>query len=278
MSECASRLRVWTFLALVVFVIGHFITLSLRGTSAFTQYVRAAEIGTHAFALPAILRAKQVRLSFASEIVVTTAVSILYHTIRNYTNMDYTPYQRLDHGLSTGLICVVFLKYIISLHHALGLVLALTATASSLDTGNILASGATAAVLTAVIAIPFADKAAQSLLRGVVSVLTLGATPPRANDLSYTASQRGRLFCAFLFQIASVFAYFQGGDDDDGTGNEEFWHSLWHACGFTSLFLLTDVIAEKRSKRDRERVNPPRKHRRYYTLAQSASHGGFRFT
>ena len=190
------------------------------------------------FSVPAIIRARQVRLTFSSEIIVSVLASIVYHSVRNYTTVDYEPYQRLDHGLSTGLICVVFLKYVVSVHHVVGLLLLLATLASSLDVGNILSSSVTALVLTAAIALPLVDKTAQSVVRTIIQILTLGATPPQPVDLQYNMSQRVRLLAAFGFQIASVYTYFQGESDSD---MERFWHSLWHAFAYSAPVSYTHL-------------------------------------
>lgn len=273
------RLRGWWLLGLVLFVAGHVATLTLNA-DVFNDYTLAAEIGTHVFSVPAIIRARQVRLTFSSEIIVAVLASIVYHSVRNYTTVDYEPYQRLDHGLSTGLICVVFLKYVVSVHHVLGLLLLLATLASSLDVGNILSSSVTALVLTAAIALPLVDKTAQSIVRTIIQILTLGATPPQAVDLQYNMSQRLRLLAAFGFQIASVYSYFQGESDGD---MERFWHSLWHAFAYSALYLLTDVVADKKSSSSSPTsCARKRKHRKEYSiLSQSNLQSpliAFRFT
>ena len=191
------------------------------------------------------------RLTFSSEIIVAVLASIVYHCVRNYTTVDYEPYQRLDHGLSTGLICVVFLKYIVSMHHVVGLLLLLSTLAASLPMGSILSSSVTGLVLTAAIALPLVDKTAQSVVRAIIQILTLGATPPKPVDLRYNTSQRIRLLAAFGFQIASVYAYFQGKSDSD---MERFWHSLWHAFAYSALYLLTDVAADKKNQQQPEHL------------------------
>ena len=205
---------------------------------------------------------------------------IVYHCVRNYTTVDYEPYQRLDHGLSTGLICVVFLKYIVSMHHVVGLLLLLSTLAASLPMGSILSSSVTGLVLTAAIALPLVDKTAQSVVRAIIQILTLGATPPKPVDLRYNTSQRIRLLAAFGFQIASVYAYFQGKSDSD---MERFWHSLWHAFAYSALYLLTDVAADKKTSSSPSTCVRKRRHRKEYSiLSQSASRKssliGFRFT
>ena len=273
------RLRGWWLLGLVLFVVGHVSALALN-VDVFNDYTLAAEIATHVFSVPAIIRARQVRLTFSSEIIVSVLASIVYHSVRNYTTVDYEPYQRLDHGLSTGLICVVFLKYVVSVHHVVGLLLLLATLASSLDVGNILSSSVTALVLTAAIALPLVDKTAQSVVRTIIQILTLGATPPQPVDLQYNMSQRVRLLAAFGFQIASVYTYFQGESDSD---MERFWHSLWHAFAYSALYLLTDVVADKKSSSSPTTCARKRKHRKEYSiLSESVSRRapliGFRFT
>ena len=272
------RLRGWWLLGLIIFVVGHVSTLALN-SDAFNDYTLAAEIATHVFSVPAIIRARQVRLTFSSEIIVAVLASIVYHSVRNYTAVDYEPYQRLDHGLSTGLICVVFLKYVVSVHHVVGLLLLLATLASSLDVGNILSSSVTALVLTAAIALPLVDKTAQSVVRTIIQILTLGATPPQPVDLQYNMSQRVRLLAAFGFQIASVYTYFQGESDSD---MERFWHSLWHAFAYSALYLLTDVVADKKSSSSPTTCARKRKHRKEYSILSRSNLQspliGFRFT
>ena len=279
-KKAAARLTLWWVGGLVLFLAAHLTLLALLNRNALDVYVSAAEIGTHVFSVPAILRARQVRLTFSSEIVVAVLASIVYHSVRNYTDVDYEPYQRLDHGLSTGLICVVFLKYVVSMHHVTSILLLLTALASSLDVGNILSSSWTALVLTGALALPLVDKTAQAAVRAAMQVLTLGTIPPQAVDLQYTASERARLFAAFLFQIASVYTYFQG---ESNTDMEKFWHSLWHAFAYSALYLLTDVVADKHAHNSPNSRARERKHRTQYTILGETKRKtnalvGFRFT
>ena len=69
-----------------------------------------------------------------------TVVSVVYHSVRNFTDVDYNGIQRLDHAMSTALIATVFLKYFAHITHVLGIIVLMAASAASFDFGNVLAS------------------------------------------------------------------------------------------------------------------------------------------
>ena len=176
------------------------------------------------------------------QIIVATAVSVVYHSVRNFTNVDYNGIRRLDHAMSTALIATVFLKYFAHISHVLGIIVLMAASAASFDFGSVLASAVTAAILVFIVAFPYVDKAAYQIMAFLVSCLSLGGVAPKVEDLRYTRQTRGRLLVAFFLQVLSVVFYYVG----DHVERLFRWsHCLWHVFAYTCLYVLVDVISDK---------------------------------
>lgn len=220
-----------------LFVVAHSALLALAD-GPLTAYSKWAEVLTHLFALPAVLRGKQMR----EQILVATAVSVVYHSVRNFTDVDYDSIQRLDHAMSTALIATVFLKYFAHVTHVLGVIVLMAGSAAAFDFGNVLASAVTAAILVFIIAIPFVDRAAYQIMALVVSCLSLGGVAPKGEDLAYTKETRYRLLVAFALQALSVVFYYMG----NSVQRLFHWsHCLWHVFAYACLYVLVDVISDK---------------------------------
>lgn len=215
-------------------------------------YSKWAEVLTHIFALPAVLRGKLMR----EQILVATIVSVAYHSVRNFTDVDYNGIQRLDHAMSTALIATVFLKYFAHVTHVLGIIVLMAGSAASFDGGNVLASAVTAAILVFIIAFPYVDKAAYRIMTFVISCLSLGGVAPKAEQLEYTREMRYRLLVAFGLQVLSVVFYYVG----DHVERLSHWsHCLWHVFAYTCLYVLVDVISDKDEGATLTSARPSRK-------------------
>lgn len=234
-NNAASVLRQVLPPVALVFVAVH---ASLRALPNPEAYEKSAEIFTHLFALPAILRARHMR----EQIIVATIVSTLYHALQNYSDMpndDIVPYQRLDHAMSTALIATVFLKYFARLTHVLGVIVLFASLAASFPFGNVLSSALTAAIFVAIITVPCVDRTVYRIVGYMVYVLSLGGVVPEVKDINL-APYRSKLATAFLLQALSVVCYYVG---ETNTNLKRWSHSLWHVFAFLSLFVLVDVIA-----------------------------------
>jgi hypothetical protein len=233
----ADALRATVVRCVLLFVLLHVCLLALAD-DALNAYSKWAEVLTHAFAVPAMLRTTQMR----EQIVVATIVSVVYHCVRNFTDMDYDGIQRLDHAMSTALIATVFLKYFAHVTHVLGIIVLMAASAASFDFGNVLASAVTAAILVFIVAIPYVDKAVYHIVAVVVSCLSIGGVAPKVEDLEYTRQTRHRLLIAFSLQVLSVVFYYVG----DNVERLFHWsHCLWHVFAYTCLYVLVDIISDK---------------------------------
>ena len=220
-----------------LFVLLHASLLALAD-EPLNAYSKWAEVLTHLFALPAIVRGKWMR----EQILVATAVSVVYHSVRNFTDVDYNGIRRLDHAMSTALIATVFLKYFAHISHVLGIIVLMAASAASFDFGSVLASAVTAAILVFIIAFPYVDRAAYQIMAFLVSCLSLGGVAPKVEDLAYTKETRYRLLAAFGLQVLSVVFYYVG----DHVERLFHWsHCLWHVFAYTCLYVLVDVISDK---------------------------------
>lgn len=241
----ADRLRFAVVRVLAIFLVVHTSLLALPDAS-LDVYAKWAEVLTHAFALPAVLRGKPMR----EQILVATVVSVVYHTLRNFTDVDYSAVQRLDHAMSTALIATVFLKYFAHITHVLGIIVLMAGMAASFDFGNVLASAVTAAILVFIIAVPYFDRAAYNIMSFVVSCLSLGGVAPKAQDLEYTKGTRPKLLVAFGLQILSVVFYYLG----DNVQRLFHWsHCLWHTFAYTCLYILVDIIQDHQGEDNRSR-------------------------
>ena len=250
-EEYWKRWRVGTWIALGVFVVTHIGLVFLDDTSLLA-YAKWAEVLTHLFAVPAIARGGHTR----EQIVVATAVSVVYHSVRNFSNADYDGLRRLDHATSTALISTVFLKYFLHMH-VVGVIVLFAGMAAAFPFGNVLSSAVTAAILVLIVALPVVDAAARAVLSGIVHVLSLGGSAPPVKDLDYATPLRWRLAQALALQILSVVAYFVG----DSIKRIDKWsHCLWHAFAYTCLFILVDVIADhEKPTRDKSLLRPSRR-------------------
>jgi len=239
--EFKDSLRAEVVKCVLLFVVVHCALLALAD-GALSTYSKWAEVLTHLFALPAVIRGKRMR----EQILVATAVSVVYHSIRNFTDVDYNAIQRLDHAMSTALIATIFLKYFAHISHVLGIIVLMSASAASFDGGSVLASALTAAILVFIVAFPYVDKAAYRILAFAVWCLSLGGVAPKAEDLVYKKETRYRLLAAFGLQVLSVVFYYVG----DSNQRLFHWsHCLWHVFAYTCLYVLVDVIADKEGKR-----------------------------
>lgn len=212
----------------------------------FRSYALAAEVGTHVFALPAILT-KNVE-GIREQIVVATLVSTIFHTANNYFDnvVDVHPWNCLDRGVATALIGTIFLKYLAHVHRTNGILIFIAALASSFEFGNILASSIVSLVLVAVLILPLASTLVQDVLRGLIAFLSLGSVPENTfSALNYNEKQRRLLFTTLGFQVASVFAYLIGENKSD---LEHWAHSIWHALAYLALYLLVLVLVEEHLK------------------------------
>lgn len=223
--------------SVLLFVVLH-TSLLLLADEPLNAYSKWAEVLTHLFALPAVFRSKLMR----EQILVATLVSVVYHSVRNFTDIDYNGIQRLDHAMSTALIATVFLKYFAHISHVLGIIVLMAASAASFDFGNVLAGATTAAILVAIIAVPYLDKAAYQIMAFLVSCLSLGGVAPKVEDLAYTIEKRRHLFVAFALQVLSVVFYYVG----DSVDRLFHWsHCLWHVFAYTCLYVLVGIISDK---------------------------------
>ena len=231
-----DRLRFAVVRVVALFVIVHTSLLALSDES-LDVYAKWAEVMTHAFALPAVLIGKPMR----QQIIVATVVSVVYHTLRNFTDVDYNSVQRLDHAMSTALIATVFLKYFAHITHVLGIIVLMAGMAAAFEFGNVLASAVTAAILVFIIAVPYFDKAAYNIMSLVISCLSLGGVAPKKQELEYTKETRFKLLVAFALQVLSVIFYYLG----DNVQRLFHWsHCLWHTFAYVCLYVLVDVIQD----------------------------------
>lgn len=215
-------------------------------SGAFHDYALAAEIGTHVFAVPAIV-AKSIE-GVREQIVVATLVSTIFHALNNYfqDSVDVHPWNCLDRGVATALIATIFLKYLAHVHRTDGILIFLTALASSFDFGNILASSLVSVVLVGIIVLSFASEIVQGGLRGVIGFLSLGGSPDKDfSPLNFNESQRTKLYWTLGFQVVSVVAYRVG---ENNTDLEHWAHSIWHALAYLALYLLVLVLVEEETK------------------------------
>lgn len=272
--DASESLRVTVVKCVLLFVIVHASLLALADES-LNAYSKWAEVLTHLFALPAVIRGKLMR----EQILVATAVSVVYHSVRNFTDVDYNGIQRLDHAMSTALIATVFLKYFAHITHVLGIVVLMAASAASFDFGSVLASAVTAAILVFIIAFPYVDKAAYQIMALLVSCLSLGGVAPKVEDLAYTKQVRRRLLVAFALQVLSVVFYYVG----DNVERLFHWsHCLWHVFAYTCLYVLVDIITDKEAPEATTSagVAPPRPSRKAFSPVGAptiASRAHFRF-
>lgn len=235
--DASDSLRALVVKCVLLFLLLHVALLALAD-EPLNAYSKWAEVLTHLFALPAIVRGKLMR----EQILVATVVSVVYHSVRNFTDVDYNGIQRLDHAMSTALIATVFLKYFAHITHVLGIIVLMAASAASFDFGNVLASAVTAAILVFIIAFPYVDKAAYQIMAFLVSCLSLGGVAPKVEDLAYTKQVRRRLLAAFALQVLSVVFYYVG----DSVERLFHWsHCLWHVFAYTCLYVLVDIISDK---------------------------------
>jgi len=251
--------------ALGVFLVAHFSLLIAYSTGtiapgAFHEYASAAEIATHAFAIPAVA-AKNIE-GVREQIVVATLVSTIFHTLNNYfgDSVDVHPWNCLDRGVASALIATVFLKYLAHVHRTDGILIFLAALASSFEFGNVLASSLVSVVLVAILVLAFASEIVQGALRGVISFLSLGGSPELYfSPLDFNQSQRTKLYWTLGLQVLSVAAYLAG----ENISNLEHWaHSIWHALAYLALYLLVLVLVEEKTKPHKE---PPRVRRESFS-------------
>lgn len=234
-STLSTMRRLLIFLTFV-FIVVH---ASMRALAQPEEYEKAAEIFTHLFAVPAILRARHMR----EQIIVATIVSVVYHCVRNYSSLseeEVASYQRLDHAVSVALISTVILKYFARITHVIGIIVLLSGLSASFEWGNILSSALTALIFVVTITVPLLDQAVNRVVGYIVWILSLGGVPPNTNEDINLSGFRKQLLTALGLQILSVASYFVGENNE----NLQRWaHSLWHAFAFLSLFVLVDVIA-----------------------------------
>lgn len=251
-------LRAAVVRCVLMFVFVHSALLALSD-GPLNTYSKWAEVLTHAFALPAVIRGKRMR----EQILVATIVSVAYHSVRNFTDVDYDGIQRLDHAMSTALIATVFLKYFAHITHVLGIIVLMAGSAASFEFGSVLASAVTAAILVFIIAFPYVDKAAYQVMAFVVSCLSLGGAAPKVEELEYTRQTRYRLLTAFGLQVLSVVFYYAG----NRVQRLFHWsHCLWHVFAYTCLYVLVDVIADKEETNTPAASAPPRPSRKAFSL------------
>ena len=206
---------------------------------------------THAFALPAIVRARSVALKV--QIVVAVGVSLAFHALDNAGDAQPTKtLQRLDHATSTALIATVLLQKVARIQNLTSfLVLVSGLAAAFLVAGNMIGVGVTALVFFLSL-LP-----ATTFSQGIISVFTLGG------KATSSVEWNGYLTAALLFQILSVIAYGVGEwapvSQDGWTRG---WHSGWHALAFLALFALVEytrndgAVAFKRNPRAEYRAFP----------------------
>ena len=230
-----------TLVFLSLFLVAHGAAWAALPAAAFDDYNRAVEVATHLFALPAVLRARQLR----EQIVVATVVSVLYHSVDNYGGWaarDVEPLQRLAHGTSTALIATVFLKFLCRTEHVTGtLVLIAAVAAAFVENGNLIASAVVGVVLVLVLVTPCVNTAAYRVVGACVYVLSLGAHPPDPGELGLKAETEA-LAQAFVLQGLSLGAFFVGEYVD---GVQRWSHALWHVFAYLSLYVLVGIIARR---------------------------------
>lgn len=222
-------------------------------SDTFHSYALAAEVGTHIFALPAILTENL--HGIREQIVVATIVSTAFHTLNNYfaDDVDVHPWNCLDRGVASALIATIFLKYLVHVHHTSGILIFLAALASSFEFGNIMAQSVVSLVLVGILVLPFASELASSIIEGIVSFLSLGGTPETSFSLlNFNDRQRRLLTTTICIQIISVIAYLIGENNSD---LEHWAHSIWHAFAYLALYLLVLVLVEEKSKPKCIRLN-----------------------
>ena len=234
-----------TLVCLCVFLLGHvvalLVSLPLPAQAPFDDYNKAAEIFTHLFALPALLRARHLR----EQILVATVVSIVYHSVRNYaewTAEDVLPLQRLDHGTSTALIATVFLKFICRTQHVTGTIVLVAAVAAAfVEVGNLLSSAVVGAILVLVLVTPCVSTAAFRVVNACIYIISFGAHASDPSDLRLH-TEKPSLAIAFVLQALSVGAFFAG---ENVEGVERWSHALWHVFAYLSLYVLVGIIARR---------------------------------
>lgn len=222
-------------------------------SDTFHSYALAAEVGTHIFALPAILTENL--HGIREQIVVATIVSTAFHTLNNYFAdvVDVHPWNCLDRGVASALIATIFLKYLVHVHRTSGILIFLAAIASSFEFGNIMAQSVVSLVLVGILVLPFASELASSIIEGIVSFLSLGGTPETSFSLlNFNNRQRRLLTTTICIQIISVIAYLIGENNSD---LEHWAHSIWHAFAYLALYLLILVLVEEKSKPKCIRLN-----------------------
>lgn len=272
--DASDSLRALVVKCVLLFVLLHAALLALAD-EPLNAYSKWAEVLTHLFALPAVIRGKLMR----EQIIVATGVSVVYHSVRNFTDVDYNGIQRLDHAMSTALIATVFLKYFAHITHVLGIIVLMAGSAASFDFGNVLASAVTAAILVFIIAFPYVDKAAYQIMAFLVSCLSLGGVAPKVKELAYTKQVRRRLLVAFALQVLSVVFYYVGGSVE----RLFHWsHCLWHVFAYTCLYVLVDIISDEEATEATTlaAAAPPRPSRKAFSPVNApaaASRTNFRF-
>lgn len=247
-STCRPSLSGGLLVTLPLFVILHLSLLAARGSAAFVLYTKIAELVTHLFAVPALLRSRHLR----EQIFVTVVVSLLYHLLDNFfPQVNVDPFRRLDLATSTALISTVFLKFLCRTDHVMGIIVLFAGVAASFEFGNMVSVAITGTVLILVLTLPCLDQVAYKAVNWVVYALTFGGKAPPKATLKLD-KYRWELGLAFLSQALSVVFFFVG----RASGALARWsHSFWHTFAFVALFLLVDIVAQREDEeKDKKRA------------------------
>ena len=256
MASSPSFLWEGTLVALGVFVVVHLSLLAAQDTDEFLLYAKIAELATHLFAVPAILRSRHMR----EQILITVIVSLVFHSIDSFfEDVNPVPYQRLDLAMSTALISTVFLKFLCRTEHVMGIIVLFAGVAASFEFGNMISVGITGTVLILILTFPCLDQAAYKVVNWLVFVLTFGGKAPPKSELKLK-DFRGKLSLAFFAQLLSVVFFFVGRASD---GLARWSHGFWHTFAFLALFVLVDVVAlredeERKLRRTKKLARPSR--------------------
>ena len=211
----------------------------------FVFYSNITEVGTHVFALPALL---DTNVAGVREVIsLSTVVSTVYHILENFTELEATSsWHTMDIATVTGLIATVFLNFLSHIRHNYAVLIFLVAIACSTKGGNILAAGIVAIIflLSVLQQKTREENLLQSVVKTTIRVLSLGGSAPEADALDLDTHMLERAIALNGVAVAAfVFAEY----------NEEYdqWsHSVWHATVYTVLWQLVRVLVDSKTRKE----------------------------
>jgi len=241
---------VWGFLG--TFLAVHVVVLLVYQYGSFEReqfvfYSNLTEVGTHAFALPALL---DENVAGVREVVsLATVVSTVYHVLENFTELEETSsWHVMDRATATGLIATVFLNFLSHIHHNYAVVVFLVGIASSVEGGNILAAGIVATIF--LLSLLKQNTREKNLLQSVVGtairVLSLGGSAP---DSETANLDRDMLKWAIALNVVAVAAFVFAEYNEE---YDQWSHSVWHAVVYTVLWQLVRVLVAARKQNEGE--------------------------